>query len=462
MSKKILLFSLFITVLCALPRVSHAADINLKILSTGKVINQTAAGNQSIGELYHGWRQDVLFAPLNTLAATVSDPFTVSVSSDFAKLDTINPRIYAVHGATSTLVTNTPTERTWMVSGAPGSQITLVAEVPSYLLDSGLSKIISSLSRIPDWAWFLGAFLAPFLTYLYFISNRKSIFQKRSSASSTIDPQLLKASPAALTVLLRGFVSKRAASATLIDLARRGHIHILLRSDSILLYRKNGTDTLKPHESLVLERWLGSTAGEGLKKLQREIPTDTLSKQGKAINDEVYKETIGYGWFATPPLFTHWKILVTGLVTTFMCFAAFLLVYITLPSATPLLWFLTGLLVANGMSYVYAPTVVHRSQSGKLALQKLVAARQAMEKFDHNKRFFGYQNDQWESYLPLAIVLGITPQWIKRWSDSPFKQPEWFLTPDPLRNFDDFLQAISPLLLVTAETIRETVLPTYT
>ena len=72
-------------------------------------------------------------------------------------------------------------------------------------------------------------------------------------------------------------------------------------------------------------------------------------------------------------------------------------------------------------------------------------------------------NDQaaWEHYLAISIVLGVTPEWLYRWSDTPFQQPSWLLTTEPLRDFEDFQRHLAPILSVASESIRDTILPAY-
>lgn len=436
---------------------THAADIELVINADGKIID--SYDSKVIGELYRGWRDNILFASLSQESALRSD-FTVSVRGENVDVNKVNPILYAVHGAMANEISSEIGTKEWEVVASPGSQITLVAQVPYGIFsDSLFWKIVALLSKISDSVWLFLSFLLPILLISIFIL-RQFFDNNFNARQAIIHPEILDVSPAALTVLIKGFVSKRASAATLVDLAQRGHIQMLIRNKKILLYKRIGRDQLREHEKAILERWFNTDWNSRGEDLNLEIKTQVINERSKVANMMIYNEVNGYQWFKTPPLLTHWKILLfcffCTVITTFFFFSIFIL----LPSANPLLWFLTSILICIGILYAKEPSITQFTPKGKDAKRLLAETRLAL--IDPSQiRMSPTNQAAWEHYLALSIVLGVTPKWLNRWSDTPFQQPSWLLTTEPLRDFEAFLSHLTPILEVTSESIRDTILPAY-
>ncbi len=439
------------------PHSALASDVHLYLSSDGKIID---AQNHVVSELYHGWRTDILFTPLSRIHNTDLGNLNVILESSGASLATVNPQLYAIHGARSSLVLESPNKRIWQVIASPASQITIVAQVPSGVLTEGLFwRIFASLSKVSDQYWIVLSVLIPILCILL-LYLRKWFNSPHRSLIAHMYPDLLKVSPAALTVLYRGFVSRRASGATLVDLARRGHIQMLIRQNKIALFKRESTDPLRPHELQMLNRWFNQDWNSHGANLSKEIKTQLINDQSKIVNLTVYTEVEQYNWFTPPPLITHWKMFIITFLLTAFAAGAFVTIYIMLPTALPLLWFLSGVLTAIAILYGWTPMIAHLSENGHsarymLSCAKAVLADQSLVHTMPNA------HDLWETWLPLAIVLGVAPQWLERWKKVPFQQPSWFLTPEPIREFDQFLIQLGPILRVASESIRDTILPAY-
>ncbi len=435
-----------------MPAHTHAADIDLHIAPNGDVLNNTTI----VGEAHHGWRRDIIFTSLGGVAGAAQ--FTVGITGN-NNIDLINPNVYAIHGGESQLLSKTASERIWLVSAPPGSSVTIVAEVPAGILQSGLGwKLLADATALPDNMWIGIAILAPLLFIIV-----ELIRQRRREAISTdspLDPELLRASPAALTVLWRGFVSRRATAATLLDLARRGHVQILVRNDTLLLYRRESDEPLREHERKLLDRWFGLHWDSKIHVLAHQNKRELINEQSISINVAIYDEINHYGWFDPPPMFSHWRVLILCFVMTLLFSVLFFTIFIFIPSATPLLWFLTSWLVCVGLLYTWIPLFVSYTVSGHRALAMMVttklhlSANTAIHAAPANAT-------AWEYWLPLAMVLGVAHQWLTRWSNAPFQQPGWLLTDEPIRDFNQFLTILTPVLNIASESIRDKILPAY-
>lgn len=442
-------------VLVGIPHSAHAADVNLTITRNGEIVD---FGGFPVGEVYYGWRRDVLFAPLTDIVTTNGRSVSVSIISDQVPLNSINPKLYAVHGATQELVVASTSQRVWNVFAPPGSSATIVADIPNGVIETPLLwRFIAWCSRLSDKAWLLLGFAIPLFTFLTQYFYRALKYRTRPPA---LDNRILLASPAALTVLFRGFVSRRASAATLVDLACRGHLQLIVREDTVLMYRKQGKDALRPHEDIMLDRWLGGKSSSRSAAIQAEIHQELVSNRSTAANLEVYNEVAQYQWFSPQPLITHWQMLIFVFLITTVTSVLFMNIFLFLPSAYPLLWFFAGVLATIALLYIWVPTITRKTSHGKIAFQSLLGAR-AVLSVSRPVSIQAFNNSAWEQWLPLAMVLGASDAWLHRWESTTFKQPEWFLTPEPIRDFDQFFMKLKPVLNLASESIREKILPAY-
>ncbi len=443
------------------PAKSYAANINLELDKEGRVFN--SANNQRIGELHRGWREDVLFVSLSTTnLVSTGENTSISVTSLEIDLDRLNPILYAVHGGSSELIASTSQNRTWLVSASEESSITIVAQSPHGVLSGNLLwAVFGFLGQIKDLWWLILSVVTPILTILMFILYRQRLKHLASKIPvSTLDQRLLKASPAALTVLWRGFVSRRATGATVIDLALRGHIQILVRDDALIIFRRESNTALRTHEQLMLEKWFGADQNAKIHLLAKSNGNEIVNRQSTIANLAIYDEVGTYQWFRTSPLLTHWQIITVSFILTIIFFMMFFSVFVFFPGASSLLWFLSGCLISVGLLFTWAPHYARLSATGSEAYRVMNGTRDLLA---HPAPIHTSQEniDSWQDWLPLTLVLGITYQWMTRWSHYPFRQPDWFLTENPIRSYNQFLNLLEPVLKITSDSIREKILPAY-
>lgn len=442
---------------------AHAADLNLVIDKSGQVIN--AETGKSISELHRGWREDVLFVSLSSRSLMSLEPassnYTINLTSSNYDLDALNPRLYAVHGGTARILIDNSLRRAWLVNAPLGSSVTIVAQVPSGLIHPTFGwRIITVLGKIPDVIWLLFAVSVPLFFVLMFVIRKMILAWRARVGTAQLDPELLKASPAALTVLWRGFVSRRATAATVVDLARRGHVQILVRADALMIYRRESSDPLRDHETKLMDRWFGKNWDSKIHILAQENKRQLVNEQSTQVNMAIYDEINAYGWFSPSPLLSHWQAMTVSFILTVVSSIAFFIIFTIFPNAAALLWFLTGCLVGVGLLYALAPQYTQHTTSGYTAYSIMLAARVILTGHE-SIHVSQADSDTWQNWLPIAMVLGVPRQWLKRWMHHPFQQPAWFLTEDPIRTFDQFLTLLNPVLDIASESIRDKILPAY-
>lgn len=436
--------------------VSAQGTINLTMDGNGIVYQN----GKMAGETHFGWREDTLFVPIMPSLST-SGNFLVSLTSPAVDLDRVNPQLYAIYGATAETIFKNKTKQIWAINAPPNSEVTIASNIQSGIISYPLSwSLIKLLGDIPDQIWLFVSVLIPLLTYLYFKIRSKIITIMASGEPANFYPEILRASPAALTVLVRGFVSRRAIAATVIDLARRGHLKILVRPQSIVLYRLTSQDKLKKHEELLLTRWFGASESSRINNLGVEIRNELISQQSTDINLSVYGEVHEYDWFSSPPIVSHWTVLLCAFCGTIISGLLVVLIIMTYQTATSILWLSGGLLLASGIIYIWSPSFTALNRHGQVALNQLLATKKILssDKPIHPNL---QELDNWIQWLPIAMVLNVVPEWISRWEKSTFKQPEWLLTEIQVQDFEQFFEQILPVITITTESVRDRILPAY-
>jgi len=216
--------------------------------------------------------------------------------------------------------------------------------------------------------------------------------------------------PAAADVLIHGRSSRRDVTATIVDLALRGFVQINERS------------TTKRTKTWILERIDGPT-GE-LREYERVAlaglfahgPTVELATletrffvAADLVEEELEREVVRRGWFASPPgrlrsrwATAGWVTALAGIAVTFVLGNLF-----TLGLAGAAISAI-GVIVYAAAPWRPARTVAgmalaRRASGFELFLRTAEAERQ---RFAERERIF-------EDYLPYAIAFGFVDQWIR-------------------------------------------------
>ncbi|MFP5283460.1 MAG: DUF2207 family protein, partial [Actinomycetes bacterium] len=237
-------------------------------------------------------------------------------------------------------------------------------------------------------------------------------------------------------------------TATLLDLAVRGHLHIteLPRSSphaptDWLLTRRTGADELRPFERALLQ----GLAAEGESVKVSEIAGRVQDSIG-SVQDSLYDEVVAQGWFERRPDATRnrWTSLALAVLIGAVVVTAVLAAFTTFG--------LVGLaLIAIGLGLVFvAQEMPARTARGSALLAGLGALRSDLLSHPTDQMPRGHELREMSEVLPYAVVLGGVDRWLDAIvaSDSDeapdsedlpwYHGPQtWHLRdlPDSLRNF---------------------------
>ncbi len=219
--------------------------------------------------------------------------------------------------------------------------------------------------------------------------------------------------------------------ATLVDLAVRGYMTIEPLDDGDYLFRRgkplDGDPTIAPLERYVLQK----VFGEQLSLRERHL--SELRRDSEyvfaPIRDAIYRTMVERRLFPRSPFWVRQGWGVLGVVILFAAGALF----IGLDRFGPLGWPLpagVGLagLVVGGFAYL----MPRRTWRGVKLLAHLRGFQEFLERAEKD-RLERLPPDTFHRWLPWAIALGVTEQWIHRFQAVTVDAPTWYRSVEPFR-----------------------------
>ncbi len=217
--------------------------------------------------------------------------------------------------------------------------------------------------------------------------------------------------PAQMGVLLDERADTLDVTATIIDLAVRGYLHIketpkrglLGKADWELERRKTDGDLL-PYERTLLDALFAKGERVRVSELKYEF-ADDLEKVKKLI----YDDAMGRGWFAVRPGHARHATAVGG-IGWVLGGVGLVLLGATL--------FGRGLLLAGlglgGLALLgLAPSMARRTAGGSEMLRRVLGFRLYIATAERHRQEFNERENIFARYLPFAIVFGCVEKWAK-------------------------------------------------
>jgi hypothetical protein len=241
-------------------------------------------------------------------------------------------------------------------------------------------------------------------------------------------------SPAEVGTVLDERVDLVDITATLLDLAVRGHLRIeeaegggflFLRDRDFRLVRLRSEDPLRPHEALLLERLfaLGDTVlVSSLKnRFHAHLPAirtavdHAVSRDGRFFPgspEQVRRRYAGVG--------------MAGLIGGVVAF------WVNAPAPAAVAVALTG-----GMILAFAPVMPRRTPRGRAVYEEILGFREFVSRVEQDRleRTGGRTAERFERVLPFALVLGAADAWADAFDGIYQEPPRWYAsrTPGPFR-----------------------------
>jgi len=241
-------------------------------------------------------------------------------------------------------------------------------------------------------------------------------------------------SPAEAGTLVDNTANMRDITATLVDLAVRGHIRIeerevsklfgLLKDEEFVFVKLTppvGTGALAPHEERVMN---GVFAG-GLTTVELSDLENEFYKALPGIKSDIFDALIGHGFYRGHPgrvqgAWIGGGIAVGAVIAIFG--AAALAPGLNM---TPLPFLVAGVLTAIivvGFG-IFMPA---RTVKGARTLELLQGFEEFLQRVESDRFEQIRTPEMFEKFLPYAMAFGVEKQWAKAFADLALEPPQWY------------------------------------
>lgn len=248
-----------------------------------------------------------------------------------------------------------------------------------------------------------------------------------------------------LGILLNGRLSSRELAATLLDLARRGHLVIRqVGRDDFRFTRHSASDHLEKFESQLLEQIFGPSSDKATsEEVSFALAQELFSKRVSEAFLSAYQQVNDLGFFYTNPLRLHRRYQVTGIALFTFGLIGFFANIFLFEADRYLLLFWLGMMASALLVTYLSRDLPSRTVYGDRELGRWMAFRNYLT----NSEPVSYQaqtQDRFLTYLPYAVVLDCEVEWTRRFYDLPFAQPHWYVA-DGVHTIDEFANKLFPL-----------------
>ncbi len=269
----------------------------------------------------------------------------------------------------------------------------------------------------------LGLALAGWITWYTKGRDPAAISVPRVTKPPTEDP------PGVVGILVDEKGSQQETVATLLDLARRGHVRFEERDGELVLVRQSSTQPLRPFEQRFLERLFGSRTAIRQSELQDHLP----AAHSRLIAD-LYDEAKRRGYFPFRPDRVRASAFILGIIVVSLYELAVLaFMFWAFPdvSFVPCLILTLGALGLVGVS-LWARAMPRRTLKGARAAALWRGFKRYLETLDNWRGLKAEEAARvFETYLPYATALGLEKKWVRIFARRDVPAPRWWGAPRP-------------------------------
>lgn len=275
----------------------------------------------------------------------------------------------------------------------------------------GGSAILGVLIVMSSW-WFYGRDRA-YLTVHYLTSETqertKPMFGGHPVVVEFLPPEDLR--PAQMGVLLDERADTLDVTATIVDMAVRGYLHITelpkkgwFGSNDWKLTKMKEPDGLNAFELKVFNGLFGSKTEVELSELKYKF-ADDLAKAKNLLYDDAMRQK----WFAMKPESSRGMWILVSIAMVFLGIG--LSAWAALIFSRGLLFL--GLIPAAIFMVFMSRSMARRTAHGSEMLRRVLGFRLYIETAEKHRQAFNEQENIFARYLPFAIVFGSVGKWAK-------------------------------------------------
>lgn len=240
--------------------------------------------------------------------------------------------------------------------------------------------------------------------------------------------------PAEAQVVMNQSANQVAVTATIIDLAVRGYLRIEEREvDKLIgkkkeyaLIRRQSEKSLQGYEKTLMEILFSpdysDTPGEiiisELKKHQRTIYTEM-----EALRKSISASATAKGMFMENPTKVSGRLVLIGVLCLTVDGA--ILAFTGLPSIGALA-ILVGIGIAGVLCFLFSVLMPRRTEKGAKTRWQLKGFKLFLTTAEKYRLQWQEKEHIFETFLPYAIIFGVTEKWAKTFADMAMSNPEWY------------------------------------
>lgn len=341
------------------------------------------------------------------------------------------------------------------------SQLTFEIELPkSYVATTALRSLQQTLLGLPLIVWTSVSVALPILTILILLvvtmARNRRVPTEHLAA---VDDPPSRLAPALLGILMRGRLSSRDIAATLVDLARRGHLIIRqVSANDFRFSRRTSHDRLEDFEQVLLDQIFGPVSIHAdSEEISFTLAQELFSKRISQAFMLAYKRINDLGYFYTNPLSLHRRYQAVGVLLFLLGIVGFFMNIFIFSHLPLFLLFWVGMLVSSLLIYTFSRNLPTRTVFGDRELAKWLVFGDYLTgpgQID----FAAHNQERYLAYLPYAIVMETEVEWTRRFYELPFSQPTWYLA-SRITTIDEFANKVFPLFGYISHTLAITAQP---
>ncbi|GEM_PF-2600150 len=341
----------------------------------------------------------------------------------------------------------------------PTARITIFAQLPSNELNLSLrARLLSLGTTYKSWVFWLAGFLIPLFTFLSLkFSYNRSLKSKVDVGSISEPPGTL--SPAAVGLLVNGRLSYQQLAATLVAMAARGDIQLVQTIRGYRIAKKKELINLSETERFLVDELrlkLGPISRQDV--IEQEVKKQLFSKKITNAYEAVFQELEERGFFATNPYKFRDKYRFWGLSIVAFSLIISLFVGTTMIQGIQLIPATSGIFLAGWLILLLTPQLPPLTNIGSNERAKWISFKNYIT---HSNSMSGGQDNAklFIQYLPYAITLNSTHQWLSRFNTQFILVPEWYFNEQDPSSLDAFIYGLENITSEISHTLTQAALP---
>lgn len=293
------------------------------------------------------------------------------------------------------------------------------------------------------------------LIYLTLILVRQNRSRKKSATHLLETAPPFDSPPALVGVLKRGKLGSRDITATLMDLARRGYLEILVKNETQFnLIKTAKLEAVLPailanpgqaqntglndfEQFMIAKLFVQSGWGASAQDVFFRAGHRIFSGKMAGVFLKIYQKATATGWFIENPARLHQRWRNRGLVLFYLGFFGLLVGLFFGPEPKVYLLFWVSAMALALVVMALAPGLPIETRHGQESLRRWQAFENYLASLKPASGLEAVKG-LFVEYLPLAIALGVERQWARRFAKVPFTLPEWFSAGEPVRSLEEF------------------------